>query len=149
MFNRSHYEDIVAVRARNIYPAERWSKRYNHVINFENMLADEGTKIVKIFLNISKDEQKERLQSRLDEPKKNWKFNPADLDDRKLWEDYMNIYSDVIARTSTEQNPWFVVPADRKWYRNLIVTQIIIDALNSLDMEYPAIDFDPDKMQVV
>jgi len=149
VFNRSHYEDIVAVRARNIYPQERWSKRYEHVVNFEKMLADEGTKIVKIFLHISKDEQKQRLQARLDEPTKNWKFNPGDLDDRKLWEDYMHIYSDVIAKTSTQQNPWFVVPADRKWYRNLIVSRIIIDALNSLDMQYPSIDFDPESMEVV
>lgn len=148
IFNRSHYEDIVAVRARNIYPEERWSKRYDHIINFEKMLADEGTKIVKIFLHISKDEQKERLQARLDRPEKNWKFNPADLDDRKLWADYMNIYSDVIGQTTTEQNPWYVVPADRKWYRNLIVSQIIIDALNSLNMEYPQIDFDPKSVVV-
>ena len=143
VFNRSHYEDIVAVRARNIYPQERWEKRYDHILGFEKMLADEGTKIVKIFLNISKEEQRERLQARIDQPEKNWKFNPADLDDRKLWEDYMEIYSDVIAKTTTDQNPWYVVPADRKWYRNLIVSRIVIDALTSLDMKYPAVDFDP------
>ncbi len=148
VFNRSHYEDIVAVRVREIYPEERWRNRYRHVMDFERMLSDEGTKIIKIFLNISKEEQKERLQARLDDPAKHWKFNPADLSDRKLWDTYMDVYSDVIAQTSTEQCPWYVVPADRKWYRNLIVAQIVIDALKSLDMQYPKVDFDPSEIVV-
>ncbi len=143
IFNRSHYEDIVAVRVRKIFPESVWSKRYDHIVNFEKMLADEGTTIVKIFLHISKNEQKERLQSRLNEPEKNWKFNPGDLDDRALWDDYMKVYSDVVGRTSTEVAPWYVVPADRKWYRNLIVADIIVQTMQDLGMSYPEIDFDP------
>lgn len=148
IFNRSHYEDIVAVRVREIFPETRWSKRYDHIVNFEKMLADEGTKIVKIFLHISKDEQKQRLQDRLDEKDKNWKFNPGDLEDRALWPKFMTAYSDVISKTSTAQNPWHVVPADRKWYRNLIVASIVIEALTSLDMKYPPVDFDPESIVI-
>lgn len=148
IFNRSHYEDIIAVRVRGIYPEERWSKRYDHIVNFEKMLADEGTKIVKIFLHISKDEQKERLQARLDEKAKNWKFNPADLEDRARWDQFMEVYSDVITKTNTEQNPWHVVPADRKWYRNLVVASIVIEALRGLNMEYPPVEFDPSSIVV-
>ena len=143
IFNRSHYEDIVAVRVRDIYPESRWSKRYDHIRGFEQMLADEGVTIVKIFLHISLDEQKERLQARLDEPEKNWKFNPGDLDDRALWPKFMEAYSDVFEKTSTEDAPWYVIPADRKWYRNLLVADIIIKTLQGLDMKYPDIDYDP------
>ena len=143
IFNRSHYEDISAVRVRNIYPQARWEKRYDHIKNFEQMLTDEGTTIIKIFLNISLDEQKERLQSRLDEPAKNWKFSPSDLEDRALWPKFMDAYNDVISRTSTESAPWYVVPADRKWYRNLAVAQIVIGTLRELNMQYPPVDFDP------
>lgn len=143
IFNRSHYEDIVAVRVREIFPESRWEKRYDHIVAFEKMLADEGTTILKFFLHISKEEQKERLQARLDEPDKNWKFNHGDLDDRKLWPNFIQAYSDVIGRTSTEQNPWHVIPADRKWYRNLLVAEIVVNTLKSLDMKYPEVDFDP------
>ena len=148
IFNRSHYEDIVAVRVRNIFPESRWSKRYQHIVDFENMLADEGTTVIKIFLHISKEEQKERLQDRLDEPDKHWKFNPGDLADRALWSNYMEVYSDVISKTSTERNPWYVVPADRKWYRNLIVANIVTRKLKSLEMEYPGIDYDPSSVVI-
>ncbi|MDF1658933.1 MAG: polyphosphate kinase 2 family protein [Verrucomicrobiales bacterium] len=148
IFNRSHYEDILAVRVREIYPESVWSKRYDHIVNFEQMLADEGTTIVKIFLHISHDEQKERLQARLDEPEKNWKFNPDDLKDRALWPKFMAAYEDVFAKTSTEDAPWYVVPADRKWYRNLIVSDIIIKTMRGLGMEYPDIDFDPAGIQI-
>lgn len=148
IFNRSHYEDILAVRVREIFPKSVWEKRYDHIVNFEKMLSDEGTTIVKIFLHISHDEQKERLQARLDEPDKNWKFNPGDLDDRALWPKFMEAYEDVFSRTSTESAPWYVVPADRKWYRNLVVAQIIIDTMKSLDMKYPPVDFDPDSIVI-
>lgn len=143
IFNRSHYEDIVAVRVRDIFPEERWSKRYDHIRGFEQMLADEGVTIVKIFLHISFDEQKERLQARLDQPEKNWKFNLGDLDDRALWPKFMEAYSDVFEKTSTDDAPWYVIPADRKWYRNLIVADIIIKTLEGLNMKYPDIDYDP------
>ena len=148
IFNRSHYEDITAVRVRDIYPEECWSKRYDHVRNFEQMLTDEGTTIIKIFLNISLDEQKARLQSRLDEPAKNWKFNPSDLEDRALWPKFMDAYNDVISRTSTETVPWYVIPADRKWYRNLAVAQIVIGTLRELNMQYPPVDFDPKSITI-
>lgn len=143
IFNRSHYEDIVAVRVRDIFPESRWSKRYDHIRGFEQMLADEGVTIVKIFLHISRDEQKERLQARLDEPEKNWKFNPGDLEDRALWPKFMEAYSDVFEKTSTDDAPWYVIPADRKWYRNLLVADIIIKTLEGLQMKYPEIDYDP------
>jgi len=143
IFNRSHYEDILAVRVREIFPKSRWEKRYDHIVNFEQMLADEGTTILKIFLNISPDEQKQRLQARLDDSEKLWKFNPGDLDDRALWPKFMEAYSDVLEKTSTEAAPWYAVPADRKWYRDLVVADILIKTLKGLDMKYPSVDFDP------
>ena len=105
------------------------------------MLAEEGTTIVKIFLNISKDEQKERLQARLDNPAKHWKFNPDDLKDRARWDDFMEVYEDLIERTSTEYAPWHIVPADRKWYRNLVITRIMVDTLKGLNMKFPSSDW--------
>ncbi len=148
IFNRSHYEDILAVRVRDIFPESVWSKRFDHIKNFETMLADEGTTIVKIFLNISKGEQKERLQSRLDRPDKNWKFNSGDLEDRALWDKFMGAYNDVLSQTSTAAAPWYVIPADRKWYRNIVVARIIIDTLNGLNMAYPPVDFDPTSITI-
>ncbi len=148
IFNRSHYEDIVAVRVREIFPESRWSKRYQHIVNFEQMLADEGTTILKFFLHISPDEQKERLQDRLDETDKLWKFNPGDLDDRALWPKFMEAYSEVLSRTSTAVAPWYVIPADRKWYRDLAVADILIRTLENLDMQYPGIDFDPREIRI-
>ena len=141
VFNRSHYEDILAVRVKNIYPKKVWKKRYQHIVDFERMLVDEGTTIVKIFLNISKEEQKRRLQARLDNPAKHWKFNPDDLKDRARWDEFQEVYEDVISKTSTEYAPWYVIPADRKWYRNLVVTRIIVDTLKGLDMKYPSSDW--------
>ncbi len=146
VFNRSHYEDIIAVSVKNLLPELVWSKRYRHIVEFERMLADEGTKIVKIFLHISRDEQKERLQARLDDPAKHWKFNPNDLNDRAKWDDFMGCYETLIEKTSSDDAPWYIVPSDRKWYRNLVVSQIIIDALKSLDMSYPEVEWDPEAM---
>ncbi|MFC0019948.1 polyphosphate kinase 2 family protein [Roseibacillus persicicus] len=137
VFNRSHYEDIIAVRVKNLFPEKVWKRRYQHVVDFERMLAEEGTTIVKIFLNISRDEQKARLQSRLDNPDKYWKFNPDDLKDRALWDDFMETYEDVIEKTSTDVAPWYVIPADRKWYRNLCVARIMVDTLKGLKMSFP------------
>lgn len=148
VFNRSHYEDVIVVRVRGYTPKERWSKRYDHIRHFEQMLADEGTTIVKIFLHISKDEQRERLQARLDDPHKRWKFNPADLEDRALWGDYQKAYEDALSKTSTEAAPWYVIPANRKWYRNLVISKILIDTLKGLKMQFPKPDFDPSKVVV-
>jgi PPK2 family polyphosphate:nucleotide phosphotransferase len=140
VFNRSHYEDVLVVRVHDLVPEERWRKRYDHIRDFEQMLADEGTTIVKFFLHISKDEQKERLQARLDEPDKNWKFDVGDLRERERWDDYQRAFAEAIEHTSTEAAPWYVVPADRKWYRNLVISQILVDTLEGLDLRHPEPD---------
>ncbi len=143
IFNRSHYEDIIAVRVKRLFPDEVWQRRQRHVIDFERMLAEEGTTIVKIFLHISKAEQKRRLESRLTNPAKHWKFNPDDLDDRRKWDEFMAAYEDVMSATSTDHAPWYVVPADRKWYRNLCVARIVADTMGGLGLELPKVDWDP------
>jgi len=148
VFNRSHYEDIIAVRVKNLAPKEVWEKRYQHIVDFERMLADEGTLILKFYLNISNKEQRERLQARLDDPAKHWKFNPDDLKDRAKWGEFMDVYEDVISKTSSEHAPWFMIPADRKWYRNLVVAEIIRDALENLKMDYPEISWNPDTVEI-
>jgi len=148
IFNRSHYEDIIAVRVKKLFPDEVWKRRQRHVVEFERMLAEEGTTIVKIFLHISKEEQKRRLETRLKDPVKHWKFNPDDLADRARWNEFMETYEDVIGKTSTDFAPWFVVPADRKWYRNLCVARIMLDTLGRLDMKLPEIDWDPKSIQI-
>ena len=143
IFNRSHYEDVLVVRVHSLVPEEIWSKRYEHITAFERLLADEGTTILKFFLHIDLDEQKERLQARLDQPHKHWKFDPGDLRERKLWPQYIKAYEDAISRTSTKWAPWYIVPANRKWYRNLVIGSAIVEALRSLDMRHPEPDFDP------
>lgn len=143
VFNRSHYEDIVAVRVKKIFPEKVWKRRYQHILDFERMLAEEGTVIVKLFLHISKEEQKSRLEARLLNPAKHWKFNPDDLTDRERWDDFMEAYEDVLEKTSTSHAPWYVIPADRKWYRNLCVARVMVDTLKGLDMKFPAPDYDP------
>lgn len=148
VFNRSHYEDIIAVRVKKLFPDEVWKRRQKHVADFERMLGEEGTTIVKIFLHISKDEQKRRLEARLENPEKHWKFNPDDLADRARWEEFMTAYEDVLGKTSTESAPWYVVPANRKWYRNLCVARIMLDTLKRLKMDLPAIDWDPKSIRI-
>jgi PPK2 family polyphosphate:nucleotide phosphotransferase len=137
IFNRSHYEDVLVVRVHGLAGPEVWRKRYRHIREFERMLADEGTRIVKIFLNISSEEQADRLRARLEQPEKNWKFRKADLDDRKLWGRFQEAYRQAIAETSTDYAPWYVVPANRKWYRNLVVSSILIETLEAMDPRYP------------
>ncbi len=149
IFNRSHYEDVLVVRVHNLAPKEVWSKRYEHINSFERTLVDEGTTILKFFLHIDLDEQRERLQARLDEPNKRWKFNPADLEERKLWPKYMKAYEEAISKTSTDWAPWYIVPANRKWYRNLVVGTVIIEALEDLNMRYPEPEFDPADIKIV
>lgn len=148
IFNRSHYEDVLVVRVKGLVPEERWSKRYEHIRSFEKILADEGTTIVKLFLNISKGEQKERLKARLNEADKNWKFSKGDLDDRALWGDYQAAFGDAISETSTNYAPWYVVPANRKWYRNLVVSSILIETLEAMDPQYPEPEADLDKVVI-
>jgi PPK2 family polyphosphate:nucleotide phosphotransferase len=146
VFNRSHYEDVLVVRVKGFAPKRVWKKRYDHIVNFEQMLADEGTHIVKIFLNVSKEKQKERFEERLNEPDKRWKFRLGDLDDRALWSQYMSAYSDALEQTSTKVAPWYVVPADKKWARDVCVARILRHHLEAIDPKYPdpdsEIDFD-------
>jgi PPK2 family polyphosphate:nucleotide phosphotransferase len=137
IFNRSHYEDVLVVRVHSLVPEEIWRRRYEHIAAFEKLLSDEGTTIVKFFLHISREEQKERFQARLDEPHKRWKFSRGDLDERARWDDYQAAFEEALTRTSADHAPWYVVPADRKWYRNLVVSQVLVDTLEGLDMRYP------------
>lgn len=137
IFNRSHYEDVLVVRVHNYVPKDVWSKRYEQINAFEKHLVENGTTILKFFLHISKDEQKERLQARLDDPTKHWKFSLGDLGERKLWDDYRAAYEDALNTTSTEYAPWYVVPANRKWYRDLVISTVLVDTLKGLKMEFP------------
>ncbi len=137
IFNRSHYEDVLIVRVHNLVPKPVWKKRYAIINNFERALADEGTTIMKFFLHITKDEQKKRLQARLDDPSKHWKFNVGDLAERKLWPDYMQAYEDALSETSTPWAPWYIVPSNKKWYRNLVVATTLAKTLKGLHMQYP------------
>lgn len=143
IFNRSHYEDIIAVRVKKLLPEEVWTKRYRHIIDFEKMLVDEGTTILKFFLHISPDEQKARLESRLRQPEKHWKLNPDDLQDRSQWGEFMAAYDELLSKTSSLHAPWYVIPANRKWYRNLVVAQLVAGKLRQLHMEYPKPSWDP------
>ncbi|MGB1506555.1 MAG: PPK2 family polyphosphate kinase [Acidimicrobiales bacterium] len=138
IFNRSHYEDVLVVRVHDLVPAQRWSKRYRHIREFEKMLTDEGTTIIKLFLHINKDEQRQRLQDRIDQPHKNWKFSFGDLAERAHWDDYQEAFCVMLQETSTDAAPWYVIPSDRKWYRNLVISEIIVQTLRNLDMAWPA-----------
>ena len=142
IFNRSHYEDVLIVRVHELVPKSVWSKRYEQINRFERNLAENGTTIIKFFLCISKDEQRERLQARLDDPTKNWKFNPGDLDERKKWDDYIAAYEAVLKKCSRRQAPWFVVPADRKWFRNLVISEILCETLEGMKLKMPKPAFD-------
>ena len=137
IFNRSHYEDVLVVRVHDLVPRARWERRYDHINDFERLLVDEGTTIVKLVLHISKEEQRERLQARIDRADKNWKFDSGDLREREHWDDYQEAFRVMLERTSTDHAPWHVIPADRKWFRNLLVSEIVVDALEGLDMTYP------------
>ena len=137
IFNRSHYEDVLVVRVFDLVPEARWRARYGHIVDFERLLVDEGTTIVKVFLHISKDEQRARLQKRLDDPAKNWKFDPVDLEVRRRWDDYQAAFSEMIQRTARPHAPWYVVPADHKWYRNLVVSEILVQTLEGLGLRPP------------
>ncbi|MCL2294214.1 MAG: polyphosphate kinase 2 family protein [Spirochaetes bacterium] len=143
VFNRSHYEDVLIVKVRELAPKETITQRYNHINAFESMLHDEGTRIIKFFLHISKDYQKVKLQRRLDNPDKLWKFCPSDVQERTRWEDYQKAYEAVFEKCSTEKNPWYIVPAERKWFRNLLVAKVMVETLESMDLKYPTAQFDP------
>ena len=137
IFNRSHYEDVLIVRVHDLIPKKQLANRYRQINDFEKYLAENGVTILKFFLNISKAAQKERLQARLDNPEKHWKFNPADLDERKLWGDYQDAYKKVIEACSTSWAPWHIIPSDHKWYRNYAVAKIVLETLEGLKPAFP------------
>lgn len=137
IFNRSHYEDVLIVRVQNLKGKEIWEKRYEHIVNFEKLLYDEGTKIYKFYLHISNEEQRRRLQERVDNPDKHWKIDPNDFKDRNNWDKYIDAYNDVLNLTSRKWAPWYVIPANKKWYRDLIISNILVLELSKLNMKYP------------
>ena len=137
IFNRSHYEEVLIVRVHRLVPQEVWSKRYDQINDFEQLLVETGTTILKFYLHIDKDEQKERLEARLEDPKKHWKFRKDDLQERKLWDEYMHAYEDALSKTSTKVAPWYIVPANHKWYRDLVISKILVDTLEGLNMKFP------------
>lgn len=143
VWNRSHYEDVLITRVHKIIDKKTCETRYSDINAFEKLLADNGTTILKFFLHISKDEQKERLQARLDDPKKHWKFSPNDLKERACWDDYQSAYEDAINACSTKIAPWHIVPADHKWARNIAVGEAVVAALEEMNPKFPDVDFDP------
>jgi len=142
VFDRSHYEEVLIGRVRNLNPPERIEEYYDTIMAFERELIAAGTTLIKVMLHISRDEQKERLMERLERPDKHWKYNPGDVDERELWPAYMEAYRLAITRTSTPEAPWYVIPADRKWFARLAVQRLLLDALRGLGLEWPAADFD-------
>lgn len=142
VFDRSHYEDVLVVRVHNLVPPAEWEQRYDEINAFERELVDSGMTLVKVAMFVSLDEQKKRLAERLERPDKYWKYNPGDLEERKLWPAYQEAYQAVLDRTSTEYAPWYVLPCDKKWYARLAVTELLIEALKDMNMSWPAADFD-------
>ncbi len=147
IFNRSHYEDVLIVRVHNLVPREVWEARYDQINAFERTLTQNHTIVIKCFLHISKEEQKERLLARLKNPAKHWKFNPGDLKERGYWDDYQQAYEAALSRCNTDDAPWYVIPADKKWHRNYAVTRLLVETLERLDLRPPTPDFDPDAMR--
>lgn len=147
VFDRSHYEDVLIVRVHNLVPASTWQRRYGQINTFEQSVTDSGTKIIKIMLHIDADEQKARLAERLDRPDKWWKFNPGDLDERAYWDHYQEAYQVLLDKTSTDTAPWYVVPANRKWYARLAVQQILLHHLRGLDQPWPEAEFDVEEQK--
>ena len=142
IFDRSHYEDVLVVRVRNLVPPAEWEKRYDEINAWEKKWADDGVVFLKCMLLISPEEQKERLLARLAEPEKHWKYRPGDVDDRLLWPDFMEAYRVALARCSTDHAPWYVIPADRKWHRDWLLTQLVAETLREMNPQYPATSFD-------
>jgi len=149
IFNRSHYEDVLIVRVHKLVPKSVWSARYEQINAFERLLAGSGITILKFYLHIGKDEQKKRLEERLTDRHKLWKVNPVDFEERKRWDEYMEAYEDALSKCSTDWAPWYVIPAGKKWFRNLAVSRIIVDALEGLKLKYPEPAFDPAKIAIV
>jgi PPK2 family polyphosphate:nucleotide phosphotransferase len=147
IFNRSHYEDVLVVRVHDLVPKKIWSKRFGHINAFERLLADKGTVILKFYLHIDRDEQLERFKKRMENPKKNWKISEADYTERPLWDAYTEAFEDALSKCSTDTAPWFIVPANRKWARNLVIADIVADTMKSLDMRFPRPEVDMAEIQ--
>jgi PPK2 family polyphosphate:nucleotide phosphotransferase len=147
VFDRSHYEDVLIARVHGLVDADTIEQRYDEINEFEAELAGEGYVLIKCMLHVSADEQKERLQARLDSPNKYWKFNPADIDERERWGQYREAYQVALERTNTEIAPWYVVPSDRKWYRNLVIGQLLLEHLRALNLQWPPPDFDVEEQR--
>lgn len=147
IFDRSHYEDVLIARVRNLAPPTEIDRRYGAINDFEKRLVDQGTVVIKCFLHITKQTQGERLLARLDDPTKHWKFNPGDIDERRLWPDYQIAYEIALERCSTDAAPWYVVPSDHKWYRNWVITQLLTEHLTALDPSWPSAAFDTDEQK--
>ncbi len=144
IFDRSHYEDVLVVRVHGLVPEQEWQTRYDQITTFEDELAARGTTLIKCFLNVSHAEQGQRLAARLENPEKYWKYNPGDIDERLLWDDYQDAYADALRRCDTDDSPWYVIPSDRKWYRNWAVAQLLLEHLRALGLGWPPADFDPE-----
>lgn len=146
VFNRSHYEDVLVVRVNNYAPEKVWKARYDRINAFESLLAENGTDVLKFYLHISKDEQAERLKARLEEPEKNWKFNEGDMTERAKWDEYQVAFEDALSKCSTKEAPWFIIPADKKWFRDLAISEIVAGHLESLKLKHPDPAFDAKEM---
>ena len=147
IFNRSHYEDVLVVRVHNLVPKDIWKGRYEQINEFEAMLDANNVKILKFFLHISKDEQKKRFEERIDDPDKRWKISEADFAERKFWDDYTKAYEEALERCSTDAAPWFIIPANKKWFRNLAVSHIVAETLEGMNMKFPAPTVDVKKLK--
>lgn len=148
IFNRSHYEDVLVARVMSLVPEPVWRRRYDQIRDFERLLVETGTTVLKFFLHISRDEQRRRFAERLEDPAKHWKFDPRDLDARARWDAYEAAFEEALARTSTDAAPWYVVPADRKWFRDLVVASVLVETLRGLRLTPPAATFDPDAIDL-
>ncbi len=151
IFNRSHYEDVLITRVRGLISDKQAKKRFNQIKEFEELLHESGTAVLKFFLHISKEEQRERLEERIRDPEKRWKFNEGDLEERKLWNEYLAAFEDVISATSTDHAPWYIVPGNRKWYRDLVVAETVVAALEDMKLKCPPPpkDVDFDKLKII
>lgn len=147
VFNRSHYEDVLVVRVHNLVPKQVWSRRYSQINDFEGMLSENNVKILKFFLHISKDEQKKRFMERIDDPDKRWKISEADFKERKYWDDYTTAYEQALERCNSSEAPWYIIPANKKWFRNLAVSHIIDEKLKEMDFKFPAPTIDVKKLK--
>jgi PPK2 family polyphosphate:nucleotide phosphotransferase len=147
MFNRSHYEDVLVVRVHNLVPKDVWRERYDQINAFEDLLAQSNVRILKFFLHISKNEQKKRFEERIHDPDKRWKISEADFAERKYWDDYIDAYQEALTRCNSKASPWFIVPSNKKWFRNLAVSQIIAETMEDMDMKFPKPTVDLNKLK--